>query len=178
MLLTLSLFSSCFEKKVDIANGGNFKIELDKKTWSLSDSGGKVRVLYFGFTSCPDICPTALQVLGRELNKLDKEIRSKVQPIFISLDYKRDRVKDVEEYATYFGSDFVGLVGNEKETKNAASLFGVHFEFTSLPESKMGYTIDHTSKYYLIDQKGKLVKSYSMISSNSDFLEEIKKLAI
>ena len=128
-ILSLFLMSSCFQdKKIDSpyeksSLGGNFVLEnKEGSQWELSSTDGKLRILYFGFTYCPDICPTALQDLSHQLNKLNSRERKEITPIFISVDYKRDTPKSVSEYAHYFGKDFVGLTGSEKEIKNVISL--------------------------------------------------------
>lgn len=175
--------SSCFQdKKIDSpyeksSLGGNFVLEnKEGSQWELSSTDGKLRILYFGFTYCPDICPTALQDLSHQLNKLNSRERKEITPIFISVDYKRDTPKSVSEYAHYFGKDFVGLTGSEKEIKKVVRQYGAYFEFVPLKDSKMEYTVDHTSRFYLIDKKGKLYNTYSDIKSNNQFISDIKKL--
>lgn len=176
LLFSFLVLLSCKEENPYGDFGGDFTLASKNGPWKLSETNGKVRILYFGFTHCPDVCPLSLSKLKKELKKLTQKQREKILPVFISVDYKRDKPDRVQEYATFFGDDFIGLTGNEKEIRDVAKKYGVYFEFTPLKDSKMGYTVDHTSRFFLINKKGKYANSFSDIQDNKDFIEELKKL--
>ncbi len=156
--------------------GGDFSLASQKGKWKLSDSNGKVRILYFGFTHCPDICPLSLSKLKRELKQLNEKERAQIVPVFISVDYKRDTPDTVQKYAEFFSDDFVGLTGKEDEIKKVTKQYGVFFALTPLKDSEMGYTVDHTSRFFLINKKGEYANSFSKVQGNEDFIKELRKL--
>ena len=176
LILSLLFLFSCKEENPYSNFGGDFTLSSINGPWKLSNTNGKVRLLYFGFTHCPDVCPLSLSKLKNELKKLTDQQRSKVLPVFISVDYKRDKPERVQEYATFFGDDFIGLTGSEKEIKEVTKKYGVFFEFTPLKNSEMGYTVDHTSRFFLINKKGNYANSFSDIQNNKDFIAALKKL--
>ncbi|MCO4795129.1 MAG: SCO family protein [Bacteriovoracaceae bacterium] len=156
--------------------GGEFTLQGSQGDWSLSSTSGKLRVMYFGFTTCPDICPLALTKLNNVLKKLSPEKRAKIQPVFISVDYKRDTPAKVQEYVDFFGKGYVGLTGNKESIEKVVSQYGAYFEFVELKDSALKYTVDHTSRYYLIDQKGNFHKSYTEISKEPNFIVDVETL--
>lgn len=124
------------------------------KPRTLADFKGKVVILFFGFTQCPDICPTTLSASAAALQMLGTET-GKVQVLFITLDPARDTPEVLAKYTTAFNPTFLGLYGNEAETIAAAKEFKVFFQ--KAPGATPGsYTIDHTAASYAIDPQGRL----------------------
>ena len=134
--------------------GGNFTLMQADKPVELSDFQDKLVVMYFGFASCPDVCPTTLTVIASALRELTPEELEKVQPIFISVDPERDQGENLMAYATYFHPGFIGITGAADEVQKVANQYGAFF-FKSQSDSAMGYTIDHTSETYLVSEGGK-----------------------
>jgi protein SCO1/2 len=153
--------------------GGDFRLSHVSGDKSLKDFEGRPVILYFGFTTCPDICPLALNKLNRILDKLAMSEREKTHKVFVGVDYKRDTTEKVDEYVRYFADDFIGLAGTKKQIEEITKKYAVHFEFVPLKDSALGYTVDHTSRYFLINKKGKLLNSYSDIS-DPDFLQHLR----
>jgi cytochrome oxidase Cu insertion factor (SCO1/SenC/PrrC family) len=122
---------------------------------SLADFRGKLVLLYFGFASCPDVCPTDLAVIGHALRELGAAAEE-VQPLFVTLDPQRDRAALLREYARAFHPRFVALTGTEAEIRRVATDFKVFFEKVPLPGTQT-YTIDHTAYTFLLDRKGEFV---------------------
>ena len=124
------------------------------KPRTLADFKGKVVVLFFGYTQCPDICPTTLAASAAAM-KLLGEDADKVQVLFVTLDPARDTPEVLSRYAPAFNPSFLGLYGNEAATAAAAKEFKVFFQKQpgSSPET---YTIDHTAASYAIDPQGHL----------------------
>jgi protein SCO1/2 len=156
--------------------GGDFTLKHKSGSFTLKNLKGKPSVLYFGFTSCPDICPLSLNKLNKVLDKIDPKIHSQINKVFISVDYKRDDAAKVDEYGKYFSDDFISLAGSKEQIEEVTKNYAVHFEFVELKDSAMKYTVDHTSRFYLLDSEGKIVNSYSDITNDHAFTNQIKAL--
>src|SRR5436190_15586731 len=132
--------------------GGPFEL-VDKtgKTVRWSDFAGKYRMIYFGFTYCPDACPTDLARSGKGLTQFEKEhpaLGAKVQPIFISVDPERDTPAVVGEFAANFHPRLLGLTGTPAQVKAAADAFKVFYE-KAPPVVDGNYTVNHSTVTYL-----------------------------
>jgi protein SCO1/2 len=136
--------------------GGPFTLDDEAgKRVSLADFRGKVVVLYFGYTFCPDVCPTDLHAIATMLESLGAD-RDKVQPMFITLDPERDTPAKFATYVKSFNPRFVTLSGNERDTRSIATAYKVFYEKVRA-EGASYYLIDHTAFTYLIDGQGNYV---------------------
>lgn len=139
--------------------GGDFVLtDARGRRVSLRDFRGKLVLLYFGFVSCPDVCPTDLHAIGQALRALGAEA-SRVQPIFVTLDPKRDTPAIIGEYAAAFHPRFVALTGSESEVRRVATAYKVFYEKVPIPGA-LGYTIDHAAFTFVIDGEGRYVGIY------------------
>ena len=138
--------------------GGDFTLQSAKGPISLADYRGKVTVLYFGYTYCPDICPTSLSLLTQALNALQKHEIDKVQTLFISVDPERDTPAQLDRFTRYFHENIIGVTGDSELVKQVATAYGAAYRRVD-GESKGGYLVDHTSVTYVIDPEGKLRES-------------------
>jgi protein SCO1/2 len=120
----------------------------------LSDFKGKVVALFFGYTHCPDVCPTTMSDLAKALKILGSR-SDDVQVLFITLDPERDSTDVLSKYVPYFNPDFLGLRTDEEATKKLAQDFKIFFARQE-SSSKSGYTIDHSAGVYVFDRKGYL----------------------
>ncbi|MEG9862644.1 MAG: SCO family protein [Parvularculales bacterium] len=120
---------------------------------------GKWLLVFFGFTHCPDICPTTLAELARVMDLLGSKAEA-VKPLFISIDPERDRVKPLGEYVSAFHPAITGLTGTGKQVAGAAQAFRVYFEKQEQDTAPDGYTMGHTSSVYLISPDGAFVRTY------------------
>ena len=136
--------------------GGDFTLFQGDKPVSLSDFHGKLVVMYFGFASCPDVCPTTLSIIASALKKLTPEEMQAVQPIFISIDPERDQGEKLDAYAAYFHPDFIGITGTPDEVQKVANQYGGFFIKVE-SDSALEYLVEHTSKTYIISKDGKYV---------------------
>ena len=136
--------------------GGPFTlIDQYGKTRSLDEFRGSLVLLYFGYTSCPDVCPTDLAAIGAMLRSLGPQAEA-VQPIFVTLDPERDTPGVLREYVASFHPRFVALRGSEEETRQVALSYKLFYE--KVPEPKSGpYLIDHAAFTFLIDRGGRYV---------------------
>jgi len=126
----------------------------DGRRYALADFRGKVVVLFFGFTQCPDICPTALGEMARAMKALGADAE-RVQVLFVTLDPERDTAEILARYVPAFDPRFLGLYGNLDATRAVAKEFKVFFEKRpgSTPDS---YSIDHSAQTYVFDTQGRL----------------------
>jgi protein SCO1/2 len=125
----------------------------DGRLRTLADFKGKVVVVFFGYTQCPDVCPTTLLELAQARKQLGED-GARVQGVFVSLDPERDTPEVLKAYVANFGADFVGLRGNEEETRAAAKEFKI-FYAKAPGKTEGSYTVDHTAGSYVIDAQGR-----------------------
>ena len=136
--------------------GGDFTLQSWRGPVNLADLRGKVVLLYFGYTWCPDICPTNLAIIGLALKQLTPAEREGVQVLFVSVDPPRDTVERLREFAEYFDPNILGVTGSEQQIADAARLYGAAYQRSEQNDSAMGYMVDHSSYTYVIDPDGRL----------------------
>lgn len=141
------------------AIGGDFVLQSAEGSVSLAKYKDKVIVLYFGYAFCPDVCPTSLGLLSLALQQLTEDELAKIQPFFISVDPERDTVEKLKTYAEAFHPNIMGITGTPEQIAKIAKRYGVMYMKVDLPNSAMKYAVDHSSRYYVVDSKGK-VKSF------------------
>lgn len=124
----------------------------DGQVRTLKDYDGKVKVVFFGFTQCPDVCPTSLAQLASVMKALGKQADS-VQVLMISVDPARDRADILKPYVTAFDPRFIGLRGTDEQTRQAAAAFKAYYAKVPTADGK-GYGMDHTSAFYILDKQG------------------------
>ncbi|HCX88484.1 MAG TPA: SCO family protein [Gammaproteobacteria bacterium] len=134
--------------------GGDFVLTSATGSVSLSDYQGKVVVIFFGYTFCPDICPTALTVLGQALAALHDDESEEVQPLFISLDPERDLPPRMAEYSAFFHPKIQGLTGTPEQIHQVARQYRVLYQAVPAPESALGYSVDHSGIIYVVGREG------------------------
>ena len=136
--------------------GGDFTLNSLQGPVSTKDLRGKVIMLYFGYTKCPDVCPSSLAFMTQAMNELSAEEQKDVVGIFVSVDPKRDSVEILAEYAGYFHENYIGVTGSEAEIARVAKLFGAQYYTVELEDSAFGYAVNHSSATYMVDQRGGL----------------------
>jgi len=141
---------------------------------TLEDFKGKVVVIFFGFTHCPDICPTTLTDLKKTMALL-KDKASDVQVIFITLDPARDTEDVLKKFIPTFNSSFLGLTGTESDIDKVANQLKI-FNKKVNDGSKAGYTIDHSAGLYVIDKKGSIKLHISNGQKPEDLASDLAKL--
>ena len=134
----------------------------------------RVRVVYFGFTRCPDVCPTSLAMLAGALNQVDESIKSQLRPVFISLDPERDAAADSYKYAQYFHPMIEGLSAPLDVTTPLAHKYGVIFRKTELENSQLKYTLDHSSYFYFLKPDGTLITKVPHTLTPAPLVEAFK----
>ena len=132
---------------------------------------GKVGIVFFGYTHCPDVCPAALVNIGKALDLLEEEERDKVKPVFISIDAARDKPAKVGKYARYFHPQIQGLSGSAEEVAAAAESFLVGYK-KNAPNAAGNYTISHSTYVFLLRPDGKIAELIGHKSSPEDIAKE------
>jgi protein SCO1/2 len=120
---------------------------------SLADFRGKVVVIFFGFTHCPDVCPTTLAEMAMVAKELGQDA-ARLQVLFVTVDPERDTPEVLRQYVPAFHPDFLGLRGDAEATARAAREFKIFFQKQPLPGG--GYTVDHSAGTYVLDAEGRL----------------------
>lgn len=134
--------------------GGDFTLAGPRgRRVALADFRGRFVLLYFGFTTCPDVCPTDLLAIGDALRELGDDAKA-VQPLFVTLDPARDKRAVIDAYAARFHPAFVALSGSEAQVRKVATAYKVSFEKVPLPGAAT-YTIDHAAFTFLVGRDGK-----------------------
>lgn len=164
-------------KQIPIAGkqfGGDFTLQPEGgKAVSLSDFKGKVVVIYFGFASCPDVCPTSLAIMSAAFKSLPDEELADVQGLFISLDPERDTEEKLQQYASYFHKNFTGITGTQEQLQKVTKQYGTYFTKVA-GSSELNYLIDHTSVTFIVGKDGKFVTSKSHGATAEQIVEGIK----
>lgn len=154
---------------------GNFTLtEATGKPFHLKDLRGKIVLLFFGYTSCPDACPSTLAKLQRTFNLLTKEQMAQVRTVFVSVDPKRDDPKLLKEYVDYFGVNAIGLTGTKADIDKVVHAYHAHYlEIPS--ETGSWYSINHTTTVYLHDKQGKVRYLFLYQETPEQLAEAIRK---
>ena len=154
------------------------EIELtrsDGSNFRLSEMRGNVVLVFFGYTTCPDVCPTTLAELKLALAELDKEDAAQVKVIFVTVDPERDTPERVQEYVDRFNPEFVGLSGTQADLEKIWQAYGVYREIVD-GTSAAGYLVDHTARVTLIDQQGNLRVSFPFETPVEDVVHDLSLL--
>lgn len=140
--------------------GGAFTlVNQDGETVTDAEYRGQAMLIYFGFTYCPDICPTSLQVMAAALAQLEPDERARIQPLLITLDPERDTPDALAQYVASdsFPDNLVGLTGTMEQVREAARAYRVFFSYVEDDSLTADYTVDHSSMIYLMGPQGEFV---------------------
>lgn len=153
--------------------GGPFQLtDQSGKRVSDKDFRGRYMLIYFGYSFCPDVCPTTLAVMAQALEKLG-DPSQRIAPVLITIDPERDTPKVLEDYVKAFGPSFVGLTGSVDEIKAVEKKYRVYA--VKKPLEGGNYGMDHSSVIYLMGPDGKLVSFYDEAISPDDLANELKQ---
>ena len=172
LIFTLNLFVQNFIVK---QNEPYSKVQIGGK-FNLIDSSNKIfqsskldirKLIYFGYTYCPDVCPIDLNKVSI-IYKENKELIKKIQPIFISVDPARDTPDVIKNYLANFESSIIGLTGSKEDIDDVKKKFKIYTNFVENESEDDFYTIDHTSIFYLVDKNDFYIRHFS----RKNFIEE------
>lgn len=143
---------------------------------SKDDFKGKALAVYFGYTYCPDVCPTSLSSLAQALKSFDEEQKKDFVGLFISVDPDRDKLANLKEYAKYFHKNFIGATSNKENIDDITKRYESYYEKIKLENSAMDYSVSHTSYIYLFDKDGKFVAKVDHFSDPIKIKENLQKI--
>jgi protein SCO1/2 len=156
------------------AIGGPFRLtDQNGKTVTDADLKGKWSLVYFGYTHCPDACPTALNDISIALEDLGAK-RDAVRPVFITVDPERDTPEALKAYVTSFDAPILALTGTPEQVAQAAKGYRVYY--AKHPEAGGDYSMDHSSVIYVMDPQGRFTASFTHESTPEQIAERLKKL--
>jgi protein SCO1/2 len=143
---------------------------VDGKPVSLATFRGKWVLLFFGYTSCPDICPTTLLNIANTLQAMGTAAQS-IQPVFVTIDPERDTAQVLKDYFANFGGHIMGLTGSAKQIADAASAYQTFYRKVHMATG--GYLMDHSSTITLLSPEGKYVRAFRPDDDPPDFAKEL-----
>ena len=156
------------------AIGGPFRlVDQNGNTVTDADLKGKWSLVYFGYTHCPDACPTALNDIAIALDQLGPK-REAVRSVFITVDPERDTPEVLKEYVASFDAPILALSGSPEEIARAAKAYRVYY--AKHPEPGGDYSMDHSSVIYVMDPEGRFTASFTHQSTPEEIAERLKKL--
>lgn len=154
--------------------GGPFALtDHNGKRVTDKDFGGKHKLVFFGYTYCPDICPAELQVMSAAMDNLGDKAKD-VTPVFITVDPERDTVEQMKSYVENFHPSLVGLTGSPEEIRKAAKAYRVYYKKTH-SESASDYLVDHSSIVYLMSPDGEYLAHFAYGTGPEKMAEGIRK---
>lgn len=154
--------------------GGEFTLtdhhghEVTNKSWP-----DKYRLIYFGFTFCPDVCPLGMTVIANALEALPQEFQDKIQPVFITVDPARDTAETLKQYVTLFNPNFIGLTGSEEQIDHIKKLYKIYAEKDGNGDD---YMINHSAFTYFTDPDGVLVGLYPHETTAKEMADNIRQI--
>ena len=187
LTLVILFFYKYHNNKSHTQIGGDFELtnHLGQKTTNDSFKGYH-RLVFFGFTNCPDFCPNTLNNIGIVINQIDK--KDQLVSIFITVDPERDTVAKLKKYLTNFDSKIIGLTGTKEQIKFVKTKYKIFSKKIMDVKKKNGesnnhhdehdhggYSVDHTTIIYLMDKKGFYITHFSPDTNNSDMVKKINQ---
>jgi protein SCO1/2 len=155
------------------AIGGPFALtDQDGKTVTDKNLKGKPTLIFFGYTHCPDVCPTALFEMSEVLRAMGKDA-DKVNAYFISVDPERDNQAAIKDYLSSFDPHLEGLSGNPEETARVITAYRVYAK--KIPTKDGDYSMDHTALVYLMDRDGRFVSPFNLKRSPEEAAADLKR---
>ncbi len=155
--------------------GGPFSL-TDQNGRKVTDKDflGKYMLIFFGYTYCPDLCPTELQVMSAALDSLGAKADD-IQPIFITFDPQRDTPDVLKQYVSNFHPRLIGLTGTPEEIAAAAKAYRVFYSKLENSSGPDTYLMDHSTITYLMDKQGKFLKHFSYSTGAAAFAQDLEK---
>ncbi|MCP4472146.1 MAG: SCO family protein [Gammaproteobacteria bacterium] len=158
--------------------GGDFTLQSFHGPVSLKQYRGNVVLLFFGYTSCPDVCPMALSILSGAFSRLEPEELGKIRALFVSLDPDRDTPELLGRYTGFFHPNIVGITGEVDVIDQIVGNYGVVYKKKRNPDSPTGYSISHTPDILVVDGEGQLLKwRIEPATSSEDILAYLRRLS-
>lgn len=157
------------------AIGGPFTLS-DQSGRSLTeqDLKGSHSLIYFGYTFCPDVCPTGLQVMSNAMDQLRAETQQKITPVFITIDPDRDTADQLKSYLGNFHPRIIGLTGTKGQIAQVARAYRVYYAKAKESRGKRDYLMDHSSIIFLMDREGNYISHFTHATAAEDLAEKLR----
>jgi protein SCO1/2 len=156
--------------------GGDFAlIDHDGQPFELSSQHGKVVLIFFGYTYCPDACPTTLSKLGAVYRKLGTD-SAKVRTLYVSVDPERDTPAVLKADLATFSVNAIGLTGSKAQIDKVVGLYGAAYDIVPTPESAAKYTVSHTTTLYALDPQGRTRLRFRYEATVDEIVQGIKSI--
>ncbi len=149
--------------------------DQDGATFRLADLDGSLKLFYFGYTNCPDICPTTM-VDWREVKRGLGDDASKVRFVMVTVDPEQDTPPVLKRFLALFDEAFIGLTGDPADLANVWAHFGVKVRRLDLPESATGHSISHSAAVWVVDERRDLVMKFSFAATPEDMIAGVRML--
>jgi len=177
LVLSLVLLAACGpQAPLPIGpTGGDFVLQSAAGPVDTKTLRGKVLLIFFGYTHCPDVCPASLAAGAQALNALTADERARTRMIMISVDPDRDTPEQLKDYAAFFHPDMLGVTGSAAQIEVVARSFGAGY-LRQPARADGSYAVDHTANTYLVDPDGKLAATISLGTPTADIAAAIRKL--
>lgn len=155
--------------------GGPFELtNQDGKRVKSTDFAGKYMLMVFGYTYCPDICPSELQVVSAALDEMGSAAE-RIQPVFVTVDPTRDTAQVMKDYVANFHPGFVGLTGSEEDIASVAKAYRVYYRKVEQTDPSIPYLMDHTTLVYLMGPDGEYVTHFAYGTNVASLVEGLRK---
>ena len=141
----------------------------------MADYDGDVVILYFGYTNCPDVCPTTLSTVARAKAGLSADDQERTHLVMVSVDPERDSIDDLQSYVEFFDSDFLGVGGAADDIHTAATRYGIYYVLNG-DDVEAGYTVDHTANLLAVGPDGALRVIWAPDVTSDDLAADIDEL--
>lgn len=146
-------------------------VDQNGETFTLDDFRGQWSYVFFGFTHCPDVCPTTLATLNRAVKALDNP----PQVVFVSVDPARDTPKDLAAYLDFFNDDFVGVTGSQQAIHAFSQALGIAYVYVP-QEATESYTVDHTAAILLVNPQAEVSTVFTMPHTAENLAQDFVKI--
>ncbi|WP_019582997.1 SCO family protein [Thioalkalivibrio sp. ALE16] len=159
----------------DAVSGGPIELPISTTgdRFRLADLEGQYVWVYFGYTACPDACPTSLGWISAALDRLPPELEGEVAAVLVSVDPERDDRGRLETYVGHFHPALQAATGSHEELQPITERYGVFYERTEI-DSAMGYVVDHSSSTYLVGPEGDLLQIYPHGTPAAELVEGLR----
>ncbi len=174
-LVATALGAGCARPAPDVAGGDFALIDQDSTAFNLASLRGKVVLVFFGYSHCPDVCPTTLSKLSSVARRLGDQ-RSGMKVVYVSVDPPRDTPSVLKADLGNFDLDAVGLTGTREDIDRVVAMYGAKYEIVPTPQSAAGYTVSHSTTLYMLDQRGKVVETFPYEATADEITDAVKSL--
>ena len=183
LVLVLGIAGRGLLRDADVADtapvdiGGPFTlVDQDGRVWTEKDLLNRISVIFFGYTYCPDVCPTKLADIGLALDQLSPAELENVLPVFITVDPDRDTRELVGEYVSYFHPKMVGLTGSFDQTDAAAKQYRAYYKYVDRVAGNEDYLVDHSSITYVMGPDGRFMRHFSYGTGPDDMAAGLRAI--